>query len=584
MQQFITSDFDKKWLKRVQEQLAIRSVEGGSFNKVYNLLRTKRLARMALTNVLRNRGAYTPGVDGKSRRNYDTLRSRYALIDEINSEIKRKEYSPLPVRRVLIPKANGKMRPLGIPTFKDRVVQEMLRLILEPIYEGKFYNHSYGFRPYRSTHHAIKRLWYLHAGRGNFGWVVEGDIKACFDEIDHNKLIKILRKTIKDGRVIHVIRKMLSAGHVEQGSDRVIRSKKGTPQGGIISPLLANIFLNELDGYIAEMYDNVPFWRRRPPAKQKSRKPLPGRFLVRYADDFVVACNTKEDAEVVKSLVTNFLDQLGLVLSDEKTRITSIDDGYDFLGFNLKRFNGKVLVKPSHAAKKRFRKTFKQRLKLAIGNHKGINAGLVKFLDQLVRGWGYYYATVNSKRDFANLDHYIWWTLFRTSKRLAGNGANGRKVYLQRFLPMKLSTQRADWKYNRRQFGVWEIPNKSAFVLTLMASIPIKYITSHPQLNPYLPGNDELLDKRLKKVPSSTHGDVPEAIMKGVPGGYGIGWTAIRRQVLKRDGYRCTKCGRKTDLHVHHQEHRVGSLNAETLDNLLTLCRQCHRGVHSRTP
>lgn len=300
------------WLKRIQEQLAIRSVENGSFNRLWNLLRTKRLARIAITNVLRNKGAYTPGVDGKSKREYEALKSRYELVEEIHSEIKAQRYRPSPVKRVYIPKANGKKRPLGIPTVKDRVIQEMLRLILEPFYEGKFHKHSYGFRPYRSAHHAIKRLWRLHSLRG-YDWAVEGDIKACFDEIQHDKLKRLLRKTIKDGRIIHMIDQMLSAGYVEKGSKAILRPTQGTPQGGIISPLLANIFLNELDWYIGNMYESIIPYKRY-------RTGRPGRFIVRYADDFVIVCKTEEEARLIKELVGEFLEAMGLMLSEEKTK------------------------------------------------------------------------------------------------------------------------------------------------------------------------------------------------------------------------------------------------------------------------
>jgi len=274
MYEFPTCSADQAWLNRVQANLAKRGLENGSFSNMYDLLRSKRLVRIALTNVLRNTGARTPGFDGISKRDMASLKSRKRLATEIVSELRRKAYSPQPVRRVYIPKANGKLRPLGIPTIKDRVVQETLRLILEPIYEGKFYAHSYGFRPYRATHHAASRLWSLH-GRWKYEWVVEGDIKACFDEIDHQILIRILRKVVNDERVIRLIKIILTAGYEEEGT--IHKPSKGTPQGGIVSPLLANIFLSELDIFVAGMYDYLDVY---------SRQKAPRRvFIVRYADD-----------------------------------------------------------------------------------------------------------------------------------------------------------------------------------------------------------------------------------------------------------------------------------------------------------
>ena len=570
MQDFITSDADEAWLKRVQTMLAKRSVEGGSFNRVYNLLRTKRLARTAITQVLKNKGARTPGVDGKSKEDYATLTSRYALIDEIISELKAKRYQPSPVRRVYIPKTNGKMRPLGIPTIKDRVVQEMLRLILEPIYEGKFYKHSYGFRPYRSTHHAAQRLKSLH-GRFGYEWVVEGDIKACFDEIEHGTLIRILRKTIKDDRVIHMIRKMLSAGIVIEGSTNIVRPKKGTPQGGVISPLLANVFLNELDRFVEGMYESYI---------GRHRKHLPGRFIVRYADDFVVVCKTEKDAKLVKDLVKEFLAELGLELSNEKTHITHINHGYDFLGFNIRRFrDGKTLIQPSKAALKKFRRAFKERLEIALHKY-DFSTRTIRYLDGLVRGWGNYYRWVSSKKAFSKLDHYIWWSCYRRSRKYMGTKVTKRGIYLKRFLPMRFSRRSEDRRYNHRQFGVWVEEGKTAELLTWLSSIPIKYASFHPQLNPYLPGNRELLEQ---KKTLSYESDTPRQLAPEITGGYGPGWQATRRAVLRRDKYRCTRCG-VTDipLEIHHVDKPKGTPGAENLDNLTTLCRQCHIEKHRK--
>ncbi len=567
MQDFTTSDMDNIWLKRVQENLAKRSVENGSFSKVYGLLRTKRLARLAIAKVLKNKGARTPGVDGKSRSDYESLKSRYGLVEEIISEIRTKRYKPLPVRRVYIPKANGKERPLGIPTIKDRAVQEMLRLILDPIYEGKFYNHSYGFRPHRSAHHAASRLWILH-GRFKYDWVVEGDIKACFDEIDHIKLLRILRKTIKDERVIRIIKKMLSAGIVEDESGNILRPKQGTPQGGIVSPLLANVFLNELDQFIAEMYDYK---------SEHYRTKAPARFIVRYADDFVIVTRTEEDATVVKELVREFLANLGLELSTEKTVITHVEKGYDFLGFNIRRHAGRTFIQPSRMALKKFRRAYKARLELVIHKY-GFSVQSIRYLNYLVRGWGNYYKWFSSKRAFKSLDHYIWWANYRIALKLGGKKAPKRDTYLKRFLPMRLSSKARERKYNSRQFGVWIEEGKSAELIFRLDTLPIEYVRFHKQLNPYL-GNQELLKKQNGKLPKS---DVPEQIMPPIVGGYGAGWQATRQAVLRRDKYRCTVCGRRNNLHIHHVGLKAGTPGAENLDNLTTLCGQCHNRVHGK--
>jgi len=560
--QFPTYHADNAWLKRVQENLAKRSVENGKFDKIYDILRSKRLVRVAITNVLRNKGARTPGMDGISRRDLESIQRRCDLVDEVTAELRSKKYRPMPVRRTYIPKANGKLRPLGIPTIKDRVVQEMLRLILEPVYEGKFYQHSYGFRPYRSTHHAASRLWNLH-GRYKFDWVVEGDIKACFDEIDHRNLKRVLRKEIKDERVIKLVGHFLSAGYVEE--DGVVhKPSKGTPQGGIVSPLLANIFLNELDQFVADMYDHRDSY---------ARKISPRRvFLVRYADDFVIVTKIKEDAEWLKERITEFLDELGLELSHEKTVITHIERGYDFLGFNIRRYDKTTLIKPSKTAIKRFRRAFKARLDIAIQMY-GYQPYMIRSLNSFIQGWGQYYKWVSSKKVFKDLDHYIWHTAYRKALRLEGRRATKRGTYLKRFLPMRLSTWPPDQRYKSRQFGIWKVFNERAILLRSLQVIPIEYVPFFKSLNPYLPGNAEILKKKTKYIPRS-ESSIPE--IPELSGVYGAGWKRTRNKILKRDKHRCTVCGTRKNLSVHHIDLRAGTPGAEDDGNLVTLCLKCH--------
>lgn len=223
---------------------------------------TKRLIDIAISRVLMNDGARTPGIDGMTKKDLSSKSARITFREAIGKELKDKSYRPSPVRRTYIPKPNGTMRPLGIPTIKDRVIQAMLALILEPIYEPHFHAHSYGFRPYRCTLHAALRIQDLtRVNKGTYRWVVEGDIKACFDAIDHQILITILRKRIKDGFVIRLIRDQLKAGIMEGEQFRV--SDNGTPQGGIVSPLLANIYLSELDTFISDKYERYSTSQRQ---------------------------------------------------------------------------------------------------------------------------------------------------------------------------------------------------------------------------------------------------------------------------------------------------------------------------------
>jgi len=566
MFEFPTCHADQAWLNCVQANLAKRGLENGLFSKLYDLLRSKRLVRMALTNVLRNKGARTPGIDGISRRDFKSLKSKENLASEIISELRRKAYSPQPVRRVYIPKANGRQRPLGIPTIKDRVVQEMLRLVLEPIYEGKFYAHSYGFRPYRATHHAASRLWSLH-GRWKFEWVVEGDIKACFDEIDHQVLIHVLRKVIRDEKVIRLIKIILSAGYEERGT--IYRSLKGTPQGGIVSPLLANILLNELDSFVAEMYDNLDLYSRRKAPRRT--------FIVRYADDFIVATKSREDAIWLKDKIAEFLAELGLTLAREKTLITHIDQGYDFLGFNIRRYGSRTLIKPSKSAMTKFRRNFKARMTLAIHKY-GFTPEMIGCLNTFIWGWSQYYRRVSAKGCFRKLDHFIWHTAYRKALRFGGKHATRRGTYLKWFLPRGLSTRESDRKYAGRQFGVWKEPGQSALLLISLSQIPIEYVTFFKERHPYLPENKLALEKSIRLIPIEETAFPPSLPVSSV---YGNGWRMVRSRILKRDKYRCVVCGSRENLDIHHTTLRAAVPKAENENNLVTLCRKCHVWVQN---
>lgn len=247
------SSYLEKWITQIQFKIAFRAKEGKNFHQLGRLFLSKRLIKFALLSVLKNQGSRTAGVDGVSVNDFESMTDIDNLVDELHDEFSNKTYRPLPVKRVFIPKANGKERPLGIPTIRDRAVQQMCKLVMEPIWEGEFYNHSYGFRPFRSTHHAAARFKDL-IGRRGYEWVVEGDISNCFEKIDHSVLIRIIRKRIKDGFVIHTLQSFLKAGVLSL--DGLSTSESGTPQGGIISPLLANIYLNELDKFVGNLYGN----------------------------------------------------------------------------------------------------------------------------------------------------------------------------------------------------------------------------------------------------------------------------------------------------------------------------------------
>jgi RNA-directed DNA polymerase len=296
------------------------------FADLFNLVADPAFLTVAWDRVRGNRGARSAGVDGVKPRSI--VFGAEAFLVGLREDLKARRFAPLPVREKLIPKKRGKLRGLGIPTARDRTVQAALKLVLEPIFETDFKPVSYGFRPGRRAQDAIAEIHYYTSR--SYEWVVEGDIKACFDEIDHSALMDRVRRRIGDKRVLGLVKAFLRAGVLSE--DGVRRDTiTGTPQGGILSPLLANIALSVLDDHFVGAWQqtmNSP-WRR----EQRRRKGLANYRLVRYADDWVVmVAGDRADAERLRNEAAAVLTTMGLRLSEEKTTISHIDDGLDFLG------------------------------------------------------------------------------------------------------------------------------------------------------------------------------------------------------------------------------------------------------------
>jgi group II intron reverse transcriptase/maturase len=567
------------WIKQTQEMLAHRSLTGLPFHRLYNLFKTKRLIEVALDQVLSNEGAKTAGVDGLTKASLKGKQDKQQLIESIWQDMKHKQYRPAPVRRVYIPKPNGDQRPLGIPTIKDRVVQEMLRLVFEPIYETKFYPHSYGFRPYRSTHHAALRLKDLIGKRG-YTLAIEGDIRKCFDRIHHEKLLTIIRRTIKDESVVRLVKLMLKAGVMEDGAWHI--TDEGTPQGGIVSPLLANIYLNELDWFIHNRWGAIPYNKRRPLQKRGDATPC---YIVRYADDFVILLNgTAEQAETLKTEVAEFLQQeLHLELSTEKTLVTAVTDGFDFLGFNIRKWPRKTLIAPSRKAVARF----KQRVKEITWKYFGHDdtAGVIH-LNRYVVGWGMYYRSVSSGHVFHLLDHYIWWRVFRTTLRLRQRSRQHvtlRQHYLKHYIPYRRDINKKNRWHRGSNYGVWaDLERKTAYIVTCLRFIPIRYIWLHPQHNPYTPDGRKALEENKMLMHHIASYEQSDSTINWT---YGPEWEVIRQAVLEKSDYRCNQCGKHLtgrEAQVHHLK-KIRLLpsrqQANKMENLISLCPKCHAQV-----
>ncbi|SOE91335.1 group II intron reverse transcriptase/maturase [Caballeronia arationis] len=378
-------------VRRLQARI-VKAEQAGKHSKVKSLqwLLTHSFSGKALAvkRVTGNRGKRTPGIDGVI---WSTPGAKLRAVSSLN----RHGYQPRPLRRIYIPKADGKkMRPLGIPCMIDRAWQALHLLALEPIAETTADPNSYGFRSARSTHDAIGQCFIALGGRACAQWILEADIRSCFDEISHDWLIA----NIPTDKAI--LRKWLKAGYLH---NRVLHSTDaGTPQGGIISPLLMNMTLDGLERTLRVMFNR----RGRNVSKIN---------LVRYADDFVITGATREVlVDEVRPVVERFLAERGLSLSPEKTRITHIEDGFDFLGMNVRKYGRKLLIKPAKANVQRFLRKLRDIVK---DNATVRHDWLIRKLNPLIRGWANYHRHVVSKRVFGKVSLEIWRCLWRWARR-----------------------------------------------------------------------------------------------------------------------------------------------------------------------
>jgi len=445
---YVASELDKSWLLDEQRKLYARSRQNPDyvFRKLWGSITDPRNLRVAFARVARNKGARTAGVDRITVRQV-LAKDVDKFLAGVRADLRSGAYRPNPVRRVLIPKAGqpGKFRPLGIPTVKDRVVQAAVKNILEPIFEADFYPVSYGFRPGKSTHGALEHLRMLLRPREirPFGerrlpyqWAIEGDIKGCFDNIDHHGLMSRLRRRVSDLKANRLVLAFLKAGILSE--EQFLRSQSGTPQGGILSPLLANIALSAIE----ERYERH-VWPRRTPTLCTEEKAISGRaersrhndrtrgrivfFPIRYADDFIIlvsaplgprqAERAEEAAREEKDRVASVLkEQLGLELSGTKTLVTPVTRQLRFLGHHVRVRNHPVhnrLVSTAVIPRDRSRR-LREIIKATFRYTEQSLGDRLCQLNPVLRGWSNFYRhTWGAKRVFSALDHHVWWTILR---------------------------------------------------------------------------------------------------------------------------------------------------------------------------
>lgn len=519
-------------VRRLQARI-VKATQAGKWNKVKALQRllTRSYSAqvLAVRRVTENQGKNTPGVDGEI---WDTPQQKTEAV----GNLRHRGYRTLPLRRVYIDKANGKKRPLGIPTMKDRAMQALHLLALDPVAETTADRNSYGFRKERACADAIGQSFVLLAWGKGAQWILEGDIKSCFDQISHEWLLHNIPMEKP------VLTKWLKAGYI--WNDQLYPTEAGTPQGGIISPVLANM---ALDGLEKQLNARFP--------KQTKRGNQAKVNYIRYADDFIVTGSSREILEQeVRPLIESFLAERGLQLSQEKTLVTHIEQGFDFLGQNVRKYNGKLLIKPAKKNIKRFLENIRQ----IIRDHKQISAGnLILLLNRAIQGWVNYHRHIVSKTTFAKVDRAIFEAIWRWACRRHPN--KGKRWIRDRYFKTE----------GNRQWVFYGEYNGKEHLLIRASDTPIRRHTKiQGEANPYDPAWEMYFEKRLSvKMLGNIRG---------------------RKQLLslwKEQSGICPVCNQPiTQITGWHNHHIIWRLRGGTdkADNRVLLHPTCHLQVHSR--
>jgi group II intron reverse transcriptase/maturase len=576
-------------VQRIQVMLYVKASKEPEtrFKRLYKYLTRAEWVEMAIDEILRKRGSRTAGIDGKTRSDYLEENERAQLAASILDELRMQTYQPQPVRRLYIEKANGKLRPLGIPTLKDRVVQQMVRMVLEPIYEATFLPCSYGFRPNRCTWDALAETYYYLRPSYQYHTIIEGDIRDCFGSIHHGTLMRQLRRRILDKRLLTLIWKMLRAGVLEDL--QFAETTVGAPQGGIVSPLLSNIYMHRLDEWFHCRFHALTGTQRY---QLRRKGVLAAVRYIRFADDFIVLMRRDDCAEPLKQELTEFIAQeLKMTLSEEKTTIVHASEGFDFLGvktFIAPRRSNPNQILPYHIPAKKSVNAYRRKVKEL--THRSLDymppAERIAALNRLTIGWANYHRWGNARSTFESLGYWTTQKVYAMLRRYTPSGK--RAAFGRHFRPISECANLQKWK----RYTNWLTPSVEIGEDIRIGLLPMAAISTGVywwfrgnRIPPaYRPLGDEE-QWRDRETDFYTDAEVIENTQLGqvsrwYTGRYGFTYFHNRRVVFQRDKHTCTVCGYRSqrqkgevnDLEVHH----INPDGGWEINNLQVVCLLCH--------